>query len=171
MDLILLPGSSVHNKEWIEKVEVALRPYFESTKMQSYRHWAEGGDNDVDQEINALTNIAVSLKDYAIFAKSLGVVLAVKALKEGRIKPRKSVFLGTPISWAAEKQYIELFRNYNVPTLFIQEESDPYASYKELAAFLEESHVQNYQTAQIPGNDHDYKDIGKIKLLVHDFIK
>src|SRR4030042_6785686 len=104
MNLILLPGNTPGNKNWIEEVEQSLKPNFSSTNIQFYRHWQTGDDLvDLDHELEELVDKTSKLSDYLIFAKSAGVVLSVKGICEGKIKPGWCVFVGTPILWAKEK--------------------------------------------------------------------
>lgn len=173
MDLVLLPGSGLHNKEWVEKVEASLSPLFGQTKIQYYKHWTEGGYIETDYELKALERNVKGLKGYVVFGKSVGTMLALNAISNNFIKPKKSIFLGMPLSGQkAEHSKIKTWINKSeIPLLFIQEEFDPYMTYQGLLDFLEECKPKNYIVAKIPGNSHDYLDIGAIKLLVEEFIK
>lgn len=39
MNIILLPGNSPLNKEWIEKVGIIFKKLFDKVEIQYYKHW------------------------------------------------------------------------------------------------------------------------------------
>lgn len=171
MHLILLPGNSPANESWIEEVEAALKPYFEGTFVQKYRHWLTGSPYlDLDYELKVLAE-SVPLS-YAIFAKSAGVSLTIKGVFEKRIAPQKCVFVGSPfplgrLEGLKESGWLE---GYFIPSLFIQQEKDPVASYEEIKRILETLKVKNCQLVKIPGSSHHYADIEKLKKLTINFL-
>lgn len=173
MDLILLSGNSLTHKKWIEEVEEALRPLFTQTYIQYYLHW-ETGDEVIkmDYELETLENKISSYKNYLVFAKSAGTLLAARAAYENILQPDKCVFLGFPLLWARDKNFaINLwFKNFSIPTLFIQNSHDPFLSYENLLEYLKKEEFKNYQTIKLEGKTHDYSDFNKLKKLVKDFI-
>lgn len=171
MHLILLPGNSPANEPWIKEVEKALKPYFEETFVQKYKHWQTGGAYlDLEYELQVLAENVPT--NYAIFAKSAGVYLTIKGIFEKKIAPQKCVFVGTPFSLGrieALKQggWLE---GYSLPSLFIQQEQDPVAPYGEIKKILEAFKVKNCQIVKIPGFSHHYADIEKLEKLTIKFL-
>ncbi len=174
MNLILLPGNSKRNEEWISKIENSLKDKFDSTFILKYSHWKFEEEKIIDlkSETKKL-KIFKKNEDLIVFAKSAGVLLSLKAIKEKIISPKKCIFLGSPINWAIQNnlEIDKLFSKYSTLTLFIQKSKDPAYSFKELKKFLEEKEVKNYKLIEFPGDDHNYEDINKIKEKVQDFLK
>lgn len=171
MNLILLPGNNKSNKEWIQKIEVELKDLFDSTLIQYYDHWKDNKPIiDLDLELNELVknNNAVDV----VFAKSAGILLALKAIKNHLIKPKKCIFVGFPINWARINNFdIDIWlENYQIPTMFIQNSEDPAFSFKDLREFLYKKALKNYDIVELPGNSHDYNDISKLRKLIVTFL-
>jgi len=172
MDLILLAGNSQNNKDWIEEVEQSLRPYFGRTVLQYYKHWLSGQNLiDLEGELKELVKITENLQDYTIFAKSAGVVLAIKGIFEKAIRPQKCVFIGTPVLWSKEKNFSldKWIENFATPSLFIQQQHDPAMPADDLKKYLREHKVTNYKFIIMPGESHHYADLERLKKLVLEF--
>ena len=166
MKLILLPGLSPKNKEWIEAIEEGLSDLFDSTYIQYYGHWSSGGGMDIDKEEEKLIENVKDDADYVIFAKSAGIGITLKAISEKRIKPKKCIFIGIPFPWRSEHKITN-----SIPILFIQQTHDPFQGFKELKESLEKSGLDNYEMREVEGNDHIYSDIGEIKKFVKEFLE
>jgi hypothetical protein len=39
MNILLLPGASVRNKEWIEELSKAYEPFYDEVRVLHYLHW------------------------------------------------------------------------------------------------------------------------------------
>lgn len=174
MKLILLPGNSKENKVWIEEIEATFKNIFDSTKIQYYEHWNKKEENliDLGLELENLVDMVGENKDYIIFAKSAGVLLALRGIYEKVICPRKCLFVGTPVFWSRNKKFdVDLWlKNYSLPTLFIQKTNDPMISYIELMKVLEGRDVENYKIVEVAGNDHHYENVQELKTLTVDFL-
>lgn len=173
MKLVLLSGNSIQNKEWIEEIKDSLNPYFDEVYLQDYKHWQEGKALiDFNFELNTLIEKVGKWEEFVIFAKSVGTALATKSILEGKIKPQKCIFVGTPVFWTDEHNIAlkDWLKNYSIPTLFIQKTSDPVFHFSDLKKLLEENEVKNYQLVELPGDTHHYEDIEKLKELTLDFI-
>lgn len=172
MKIILLPGNSSSNRKWIEKVRDNFKDIFESINVQYYNHWETGEELiDFSYEKKELVKKINLSKEYAIFAKSAGVILTLRVIVEEKIKPKFCVFLGTPIHWTNANKFgvDEIFGKDDIPKLFIQKSHDPAISFKELDNFLKKSNVRNYKLVEIEGDNHDYDDVERIKTLVREF--
>lgn len=174
MDLILLSGNSAHSKEWIESVERELKDIFDSTYIHYYKHWRTGDKNiDLNYEVEKLLEYFKDKKNYIIFAKSAGAVLVLKGISEGKISPKKCMFVGIPRSWCNELgiPFTKWIKNYKTPTYFIQKTKDPYLNSDELKKILEEKDVENFKLIETPGEDHHYENLEELKDLMKELIK
>ena len=105
-----------------------LRSNFVQTAVIQYDNWLPGAANsiaDLNIEVEKIRKVTVGWKDYCVFAKSIGVALSLKSIKEKVITPRKCVFVGTPVLWTRQNN-IDLdswIEDFKTPMLFIQQES------------------------------------------------
>lgn len=174
MNLILLAGNSISNKEWIEEVESSLKPLFTTTKIHYYKHWSTGDELiDFDKELELLSEGTKDFNQYVIFAKSVGTLLTLKGVKENKLQPIKCIFVGTAINWGRERNFTvdKWLGNYSIPTLFIEKTNDPACSFKDLVELLKDKSVKNSALKEIPGSDHHYEDIELLKTETKRFIK
>lgn len=173
MHLVLLPGNS--NQTWIHEVGEALAPLFphDTLYVHSYRHHQTGESLiNLDYEQNTLADKIHKNTDVVVFAKSAGAVLTIKAVAEHSIHPKLCIFAGLPLGWA-DKNNMELrawLKDYDIPTLFIQQSDDPYLSAQELQILLHKFGGK-FSMVEIPGNDHQYNDIPLLKELVSKFLQ
>lgn len=166
MNLLLLGGNSVLNRDWVEDVAKNLGDLFDTTQIQYYKHWQENKDLiDFPYEVDALTQKASGLKNYAIFAKSAGTLVTVKAILDGLIKPKFCVFVGIPINWAKDRNFDvdAWFANFSYPALVIQNSNDPACSFIALKKYLEKQGVTNFKLVELPGDSHHYPDLSIIQ--------
>ncbi len=167
MDLILLPGNSRQNKEWIEIVSEYLRDDFHKCTILYYEHWNNPGQQliDLNKETLRLIGVVKDRKDYVIFAKSAGIIVALRAISLG-ITPMKCVFAGTPLLWVRSIQ-IDINKllssSVKTPLIFIQNKNDPAAGSEELRNLLRTINFQPAKLIELLGNTHDYLDIIALK--------
>jgi len=172
MDLILFSGNSLIHKEWIERVEETLRSLFGRTYIQYYKHWDDKAEVIyLDKELQETAKVIDDYKNYVIFGKSAGTLLALKGISEQVLKPEKCVFVGLPVEWGKVHGFDvdEWMFGLDIPTLFIQKSYDPVMFYEDLKSYLHEQEVNDHQTVEIPGNDHFYNDLETLKRLVEGF--
>ncbi len=174
MKLYITPGNYISNKEWALKVKYYLRELFDFIYILEYAHWGTNKElMDLEHEADQLKTRIGRKKDYGIFAKSLGVVLVLKAIKEKRIKPRFVVFLGTPVSWCNRNNIgIESYlRGLSCPSLIIQNSKDPAIGSQDLKGYLKRCGVKNYCLVEYENNTHDYDNLDEIKGKIKEFIE
>jgi len=174
MKLIFLGGNGIDNKTWIEQVESSLKPFFESTKVIYYDHWQTGEWMiDLDREKEKLSKLVKDKKDYVIFAKSAGSLVAVKAMSENLISPQKCIFVGVPLKWARKNNFEidNWYQKIPTPTMIIQHTNDPFATTEELKNFFSEKSFIPESFRELPGDTHDYDELDTIRNLVSDFVK
>lgn len=173
MNLILLAGNSINNRQWLKQAESVFRSDFDSIQIQDYDHWRFGRELiDLDKEVEKLVKITKSKKDYIVLAKSAGSLIASKAIYEKKISPEKCIFVGVPLDWSREHGFDidKWFKNFSIPSTIIQHINDPIATPEELLEFLKKQNATNYNLIELTGYDHYYGKLDKIKDLVVSFI-
>ncbi len=160
MDYILLGGSSVRNRDWIEKIsEKVFRN--KSTKIVYYKHWSENCQADLDYEVEKLAQL-VNNQRVVIFAKSFGIIVCAKAIYERKINPKCCVFLGLPIREMLKSNpdadYERYFKNFKIKTLFVQNTKDPMMNSLEVNSFIIDRNIKNYKLLYLENDTHDYED-------------
>jgi len=172
MHIIYLAGNSLNNKTWIEEVKSKFDS-FSDGEILYYDHW-QTGDKwiNLQKESDKLAELVKGKKDYFVFAKSIGSVLALKNIFEGKLNPKKMVICGLPYRAGKEefKEIDECLKTLKVPTIFIQNESDPVYSFAELEKTLNENKPADYQLIKNPGNNtHDYEDFEQLVDIAKKF--
>lgn len=175
MNLILLPGNSAANREWIDEVERVFSPHFENVYTQYYDHWFVGDGNrilDLDAELEKVVTQTEEFDKYVIFAKSAGALVALKGIYEGLLSPEVCLFAGLPKGWADEQGFPldEWLLTYATPTLFIQQRQDPAMFAENLETYLEDLGVTHHEISVVPGASHAYNDVVDLYARVKEFI-
>ena len=165
MHIIYLAGNSFGNKSWIEKIKTEFDK-FSDGEILYYDHWQSGEKwINLQKESEKLTEFAKDKTDYFVFAKSIGSVLALKNIFEKTLNPQKLIICGHPYPIAKQENLPidEYLKTLTVPTVFIQNESDPVYSFDELSKTLKDNRPSNYHHIKNPDNNtHDYEDINGI---------
>src|SRR3989344_7218474 len=87
-DMILFAGNSISNREWIEKVNTSIKEIFDKTVVHYYHHWQTGKEMiNFARELEELRKY--NLKEYTILAKSAGIILTLKGIKENILNPKR----------------------------------------------------------------------------------
>lgn len=173
MNILLFGGNSQRNRQWIHQVADELTLQFDKCIVHDYLHWNGNGEFiDFDTELARLTDLVTKLDDYIIFAKSVGSVLTLKGITFGILKPAKCIFAGLPLKLAEEDNIPlrELLRNSHIPTLILQNTSDPTGSYKKIQEYIKGVGVSNYITHEFNGDTHSYDNLDEIKRLIQSFV-
>ncbi len=173
MKVIILPGNDKSNKDWLDNAADAFSDISDDRYKLYLSHWDSGEKIiDFDVELEKLTKNIKDEKEYVIFAKSAGAMLAVYGVYKGEIKPTKCIFVGLPIDWAAKNNFPlkEWLKKFSIPALIIQNSDDPITSFKDLQSELSELDKSNIEVIEIAGNDHKYIDFDLIKEKAKNFI-
>lgn len=167
MKIIYLPGNSVNNKIWIEKVKKKFDEFSEG-EILNYDHWQNGEKFiNMKKEAEKLAKIVEDKNDYFVFAKSIGSVLALKSIYEGKLKAKKMIICGHPYRTLPNSDYLKFLK---VPTVFIQNEFDPVYGFAELERILREDGPSDYQIIKNEGTDtHDYEDLEMLSQTAKEF--
>lgn len=173
MNAVFLSGNSLKNRDFIESLKRELEDLFEFSQVQYYKHWQTGDSLiDLENEVTALTVLTSDINNYAIVAKSVGVLVTLNALNRKLINPVKCIFLGTPVDWARKQGFgvDTLLSYYSLPTLFIQNKKDPMFSSGDLNQLLEKSECKNYRFIELNGDTHEYTNYAVLKFAIDSFL-
>ena len=168
MKIVILPGNHPVNKEWINLIKNPLKQLFEKVLVLYYSHWNNQKELiDLEKEINSIP------KGEIVLAKSVGIILALKAIYEKKINPLKCIFIGTPVDWAEKSNigFKRYLKDFKIPTLFIQNSGDPIYTSDNLRKLLRAKNVRNYSFYEFKEGSHDYDNFDKIVELIEKFIR
>ncbi len=161
MKILGLPGVKPETESWMRDLLLGLQKSPFDFKIAQYRHWSNDYDPDVNHEASCLADSSI---DYVV-AKSLGTVISTLAFDTFNFKPRKAIFIGSPLRRHSTNNFESLSQFVSsVPTLFIQQASDFNGSYIELAKIVQTFH--NGAIVEVPGEDHLYDDINELQKIL-----
>ncbi len=173
MNILLLGGQAVINKEWIHNLVDKLNGEFDNIVVLDYLHWQEGTEHcKIDLEIERINEIVKDWDKYMIFAKSIGTILTTKAMYETKLSklPVCSYFVGYP--YTSGKQMFEnieeMISTINTPTHIEQKRVDPVCSYQQLSTVLgkignEKISYKEYEYVDESDDNHHYANLDTLK--------
>lgn len=174
MELIILPGNSINNKEPSERILETISYLFDDGYVHNYNHWQTGGNIiDFEVEIDRIKKIIDPKKEYFILAKSLGSVLAMKLINDGIISVKKCVFLGLPVNWCKNNN-IDIdksIKGFSKRLAIIQNTQDPTIPSGMLNEYLRSMDVKNHLLIEVEGSNHEYEDTGLIEKTVKEVLE
>jgi hypothetical protein len=163
MNYLFLPGNSKGNKEWID----SLAQEFEQPKVViHYNHWDRGEQSiDFEDELKKI-DFPIS-EEITLVCKSIGCVLALKAMDQRKVVPKNCFFIGFPLFYINNHDIKSkgLLRTCK-PITFIQKPKDPQAGFKHLEEEI--SYINNEATFieyKCPGEPIDNHHYGNTKYL------
>lgn len=170
--LLLLPGNNPNQRQWIEKVYTALADLYDEAVALAYAHWEQEQAEfiDFDAELKRLTGTVAPDRTWSLLGKSAGVLLGLLAVQQQIIAPQIGFFLGTPITWAQERglDITPLLQRFPARSVFVQKSRDPVCHAGDLRETLREIGMTRYTVIELPGADHDYDDLDRIKEIVSE---
>ncbi len=151
-----LPGRDAATEAWLTALLNSLDIGACDIRVQRYRFWADPS-LPLDPAVEA--EIAAQLPPDLLVAKSFGTIVAVTAHVDHALRPRASVFIGTPLV-AYTDDRLRALRSYCAAArvLFIQQTNDMTGSHADLAAIV--ATQPGCVVVEVPGGDHVYSDIG-----------
>lgn len=169
--LVLVWGNSIKNQPRIEEVNSELLPFYDTTHIHYYQHWGDMWWNmDVEYESEQLHEYLKILSgDIILFCKSLWCLLGLKVMVEQDICIKQYIFVWFPLTWTHLHTFpIEHYlKKLTCPVLWIQKTNDPAWWYdtikKEIWSFS-----PAFICKEMPGDDHDYKEINLLKQIILD---
>jgi hypothetical protein len=174
--LLVLAGGSERNRAWGEGCADAYRGWFDMTFFPQYNHWATGEKNlDYPAELQKIKETVEGAGregEWYIIAKSIGSVLATKAIAEGIIIPKRCVFFGMPLNLVADSVFAGDFTPLSaltMPTVAYHNQQDPTANY-EYATNTLATHAPTVTVHTLPGDTHDYLDFATYASDIKSFL-
>lgn len=172
MNALVLGGMSSRHKVWVRHVTEALKPHFTEVVFLDYRHWdVEGGQIDIEYEIDQAAMLAKDLGDYVVVAKSIGTAIATLAAARGQLAPKRCLFMGFPLKVVQEDMPEVAVALSKLPkTTFLHNAHDPLGIGEDVGTYLQINVAPRQYTLMIlPGDTHDYVDLDQIvRLSVKD---
>lgn len=163
MKTIGLPGRNKETDPWLNELLalLALGEY----EVVRYRHWADGIEPNIAQEVERLRGQVFDL----VVAKSMGTIVATTAYRSASFWPARAVLIGSPIGQLTP----ELQASYRalaegIPTLFIQQTSDFTGTFVQLQSTVQG--CAQCQLAEVPGNDHAYSDTARLASIISSWV-
>jgi len=136
MKTIVLPGYSLHNKNWALEIKKSLS-FRQSVLVHEWRHWQLGGDLQPKHEIGKI------LKEIArgrvnIIAKSVGTMVAMYLLAEIPEQINKIILCGiSSVSEERKKPFTVSLADFPAKDIIVfQNTKDPLAGYEEVKDFI-----------------------------------
>jgi hypothetical protein len=167
MNLLLLGGNSLSNRDFILTANDKIGGLFAKVHVLNYRHW-DNGDKLIDLPLE-LSNLAQQEfhDPQAVFAKSIGTVLAMQAIKKSIIKPKFLLLLGIPLGFIRDEfpEFGTILSKTDIPTTIIHNFNDPVGSSDEVQEFLAKSisTMTNCRFVVNTGDTHNYEDYTQLK--------
>lgn len=168
MNLLLLSGNSFRNKAWIHDVAHSFSEHFDSTYVHNYAHWETGEEFiNFDAELAAIASKATDFEPYAIFAKSVGSLVTLRGIAEGKLRPRAVLITGLPLKVVHENglPIAQWLQKIEVPVILSQNHRDPLGTFQEVAGLLSEVGNAHLSAVSLPGETHEYADLDKLNEL------
>jgi len=159
MVTIILPGYSVHNKEWLEETVKQIKSNGEIRPIY-WGHWTDPDSKfDVEEKARLLDNVA-GKRVVDIIAKSIGTLVASYIIQKSPVKIRKVIFNGIPLNDLDEddkelmKAALKLISPENI--ICFQNEEDPHGDFSQAKNFLSDVNPEITIISK-PRADHEYR--------------
>ena len=155
MKTIVLPGYSLHNKDWALEIKKSLS-FRQSVLIHEWQHWKKGGDLHPKYEIGKILK-EIKRDKVNLIAKSVGTMFAMKVLSEIGDQIGKIILCGIPTVSEERKNLftasLSAFPAENV--ICFQNTKDPFATFDEVNKFMAKVNSK-IKVIERPGNDHNY---------------
>lgn len=150
MQILILPGFSDTNKEWVDgvaqnlKVSETIRPFY-------WMHWSDSNSKfDVEEKAQLIVK-HIKGDRIKIIAKSIGTLIALKLLSLIPDQVEKIVLCGLPINdlKPEEVEFVKMMSvNNKDKVTIIQNSNDPHGTFEQVKdfgdVFLKESDNHEY---------------------------
>jgi pimeloyl-ACP methyl ester carboxylesterase len=134
MRTIILPGYSIHNREWAEELAAEMT----GVEVYAWPHWDTGGTLDVSKELSAIRK-HIGADTVNLLAKSIGCRMAAQIILDRLERVHKLALCGLPgtqiearADLAAALSRLPLER-----ILVVQNRLDPHASFAEVRVMIQ----------------------------------
>lgn len=156
MRTIILPGYSLHNKDWAYQVKNNL-DLNHKVIVHEWRHWRDKSLSfNLESELKKIKE-KIDAEKINIIAKSVGTLVAIKLLSELKPEINKIILCGIPsTSKVRKKIYKEALKDFSFKKIIVfQNTGDPFAGYQEVKKFFREIRP-GIKVVEKPRKDHHY---------------
>jgi hypothetical protein len=133
MRILLLGGQSPRHRDWARRLAAALQARGHRTDVLEYANWLAGAP--VTNFAGELDRAAARQPSgaYLIVAKSIGTLLALTGVAQGRLHPAGTLLLGFPLQGIPDIAGVdpaEIARGWRrlPPTVLVQNQLDPWGA-------------------------------------------
>ena len=156
MITIILPGFSLHNKEWGEDIKKQME-LGHRVLVHEWLHWTKGSFS-LPREVKSILN-SIGTDEVNLIAKSVGTRVAMNIITKIPKQIVKVILCGIPTkgeSDSAKKTYSASLLTLS-PTCVIvyQNTKDPFANYSDIKKFIGKINPQ-IKVVEKPRSDHHY---------------
>jgi predicted alpha/beta hydrolase family esterase len=158
MKLLIIPGFSKGNKEWLITLSSEMKGNYEISVIE-WNHWVNGSESfDTDQEILKV-KAAIGEDKVFIIAKSIGTWVVSKLLNDKQDQIEKLIFAGIPLTGLEKdgnKGDYQILTQYPADRLLIlQNQKDPWGSFENVKVFVHSINPK-INILPMPREDHAY---------------
>ena len=158
MRVLGLPGRDSATRDWLRTL--LNEAGFPEARVHDYAHWTTG-EPDLGKEVLALPEGPWDL----VVAKSLGTLVAARAVVAHTLRSEAFVLVGVPIAQLDEQHRVQLRAAFDTEScLFIQQTDDFTGAFAEVRQFA--SSLSAAAAAAVDGDDHRYRDVAKLAELI-----
>ncbi|MDP3994249.1 MAG: hypothetical protein Q8P91_00255 [bacterium] len=155
MKTIILPGYSLHNRDWALEIKKSLS-FRQSVLVHQWQHWKLGGALRSKYEIGKILK-EIGRDKVNLLAKSVGTMIAMKVLPEIGGQINKIILCGIP-SVSEERKILFTSSLSDFPSenvICFQNTLDPFATFKEVKDFMVGVNPK-IKVIEKPRSDHNY---------------
>jgi len=131
MKTIILPGYSLHNRQWAYEVKEYLEKNGLTADVYEWKHW-QGGRMNMRQEVENLIEFAGSEK-INVIAKSIGTKVFMKLFSTVENQIQKVILCGIPDPAGYAKGIKKMGQ---ARLLIFQNSKDPFMPYSAISAYV-----------------------------------
>lgn len=164
MKILILPGFSLHNKEWAYEVAKHIGSY---SLVHEWKHWQTESNNDFNPQDEGKTIIEqIGNDEVSIVAKSIGTYVTGLILPQIFDQIGKVILCGIPLGDLDDARKNQMIINLRIVSpgrvLCIQNINDPHGRSGDVKILLEEINPA-IQFIEKDRNDHEYPYFEDIK--------
>ena len=160
MKTIILPGYSLHNKDWAYEVRNKLN-LNQKVIVHEWKHWTSGSFS-VAHELRKIAEEIRGNEKINIIAKSVGTRVAMEWIIRNPKFVNKLVLCGIPVSWQPKDvgSVSEIFQKglsflKARQILIFQNEKDPFSTFEKIKEMVGRIN-RKIKVIENPRNDHHY---------------
>ncbi len=155
MKTIVLPGYSLHNKDWALEIKKGLS-FRQSVLVHEWQHWRLGGSLHPKHEIAKILK-EVGRDKVNVIAKSVGTMICMLLIAEIPDQINKIILCGIPsVSEERKKLFTAYLSGFPVEKIIVfQNTKDPFASFEEVKDFMKDVNPK-IKVIEKERSDHNY---------------